>query len=99
MGTKTSPGRAALDEFEWTQSEDPSTELVQAISDVRNDDIATLDPLFQVVDPDALDQLLAQTHGPESQRNCEIQLEYHGYQIVVKSTGEGYIYDQSEGSP
>lgn len=79
--------------FEWTTADGPSSAVVQAVSTVADEDPLDIEPLYDVVDPDALDTLFTQSqyyHGPP---NGSIQFEYHSYTVVIKANGRGYICD------
>jgi hypothetical protein len=49
-------------------------------------------PLYDAVDPDALDALFAPTRQA-SVRNGLVRFEFVGYTVEVRSTGEVVVYD------
>lgn len=69
------------------ESERASTAVVKAvaaIAGVKQDD---LDPLYYVVDPDALDSLFQPTVKGGHRGDAEISFSYHGYDVTVRSYG------------
>lgn len=50
-----------------------------------------LDPLYEVIDPDALNRLFPESGGDESVRKGMVSFIYHGYHITVTSAGDVYL--------
>ncbi|MBO4247640.1 hypothetical protein IL252_07400 [Halomicrobium sp. IBSBa] len=71
-----SPAASADDELP------PSTAIVEAVSTSADTPAVELPPLYEVVDPDALDALFAdgQTFGV-------VTFEYAGYDVTVRADG------------
>lgn len=55
--------------------------VVDAVATEMGVDPVALDPLFDVVDPDALDRLFA------SDVEGSVHFEYHGHEVVVCNDG------------
>lgn len=72
-------------QHDWEGAHSVSTSVVKAVSAVTGDAPATIDPLYEVVDPDALDELLASFRGDE---RAIITFFFHGYRVTVDGTGE-----------
>lgn len=64
----------------------PSEQIVEKVAARRGVDPTSLTaPLFDVVDPDALNRLVASSSGEES--GVEITFSYAGYEVTVAATG------------
>jgi|AntRauTorcE11898_2_1112593.scaffolds.fasta_scaffold00027_67 hypothetical protein len=55
--------------------------VVEGIADVTDQDPERLDPLWESVDPEALDLFVA--HASESATECQVTFQYHGYTVEV----------------
>ena len=69
-----------------------SQAIVEAVADREGVDVTELepprfDPLYTVVDPEALDSLFAPTHGGETRGRGTVTFDYEGYAITVYSDG------------
>ncbi|MFP8957766.1 HalOD1 output domain-containing protein [Natrialbaceae archaeon A-CW3] len=78
----------------YTESFDPATGPVEAIVDlvsrVDGQSPIELRPIYEVVDPDALDTLFSHRHGSaERSPGQTFEFVYEGYQITV--IGDGRI--------
>lgn len=58
----------------------PSMKIVSAVADSEGADPTDIPPLYQVIDPDALDNLLAD-------RSVTVSFEYFGYNVVFDRSG------------
>lgn len=67
--------------------------IVEKIAATEDVDPLALDPLYEVIDPDALDSVFAATNGsPRS--DGEIAFEYSGHTVVVSSDGTVRLGDE-----
>lgn len=66
----------------------PSRAIPKRIATLEGVDLTELDPLYNAIDPDALDALV----GASGQNDSPLQIEftYHGYDVAV--TGDGTIH-------
>jgi hypothetical protein len=65
-------------------SRPPSLTVVNCVADRESVDVATLPPLYESIDPDALDKLIEREgYSPFVQ----VQFEYHGYDVTVGRDG------------
>ena len=78
---------------EWTTAGEPSSAVVRAVADATGTDPMDMQPLYEAVDPDALDRFL--THGPTSDRSlsfrfarCDVTVDAGG-RLVVEPLGTG----------
>lgn len=71
-------------------SESVSEAVVTAVADVKG--VSTVEvtpPLYHVIDPDALETLVASmTRRPDDSVGC-VEFSYSGYEITI--TGEGHV--------
>ncbi|ELY65709.1 HalOD1 output domain-containing protein [Natrinema versiforme] len=74
-------------------SDSISLRIVEALADATGTDAHDLDPLYNVVDPEALDQLC----GPDSNAGVRVEFEYDGAVVEVDSDGtvavDGTVHD------
>lgn len=61
----------------------PSTVVVESIADAENVDAADLPPLYERIDPDALDDFVAE--GGDDPRRVEFG--FAGYEVTVEGDG------------
>ncbi|MFW6382637.1 MAG: HalOD1 output domain-containing protein [Haloferacaceae archaeon] len=67
-----------------------SVRVVEAVASATGRDELTLPPLYDAVDPDALDTLT------EGTRDVEISFVYAGYEVTVGSDGEVTLEERSD---
>lgn len=68
-------------------SDPPSLVLCEAIASITDEDPLELEPLFDVIDPDALDSLFVPTTSGESRGDGSVSFTFHGFDVEVKSYG------------
>ena len=66
----------------------PSLAVVERVATCEGVDPVELAPLYEAIDPDALDELL-ETRG-RTNPALEIEFTYHGYDVTV--TGDGVVH-------
>lgn len=70
------------------QGDAPSTAVIEATADLHRVDPADLEqPLYEVIDPDALDKLVADTAADNGQPSISVQFTYDGCLVNVSSDG------------
>lgn len=63
--------------------------VVEAVADAEGvDPLELSSPLYEVIDPDALDQVFAVT-STDGRRDGQVTLSYNGYEVTV--CGDGYV--------
>lgn len=69
----------------------PIRDIIEKIADREGVDVTeieppTYDPLYAVVDPEALDELVRRSSG-DSEVTIRVGFEYEGYEVVVHGDG------------
>ncbi len=70
--------------IEQDSSQRMSTVLIEAVASIRDVTATELDPLYETVDPDAIDALC---DGPNTGNPLEISFQYEGCGVNVSSDG------------
>ena len=65
----------------------PSIQIINAVSDAADCPLEELEPLYDAIDPDALDRLYTPTYHGDVRSDGEVIFSYAGYQVVVDSSG------------
>jgi hypothetical protein len=65
--------------------DNPALGVVETIADLRNTDPTSLDPLYDVVDPDALNGLLRRSQREET-ADIKVSFTYAGYDVSIIDT-------------
>ena len=73
----------------------PSQAVVERVAGCEGVDHTELVPLFDVIDPDALNRLVERSQGGESA--LRITFTYHGYDVTV--TGDGDVHLAKDEDP
>ncbi|WP_207891176.1 HalOD1 output domain-containing protein [Natrarchaeobius oligotrophus] len=67
-------------------ADDVSLAVVDAVARQRDVDPVSLPPLYEWIEPDALDALLAEDQRTD--RNVRLEFEYAGHVVLVERTDE-----------
>lgn len=67
----------------------PSEAVVRRVADFEGVDPTELLPLFDTIDPDALDAIVRSAAGNDD-AGLRIEFTYHGYDVTV--TGDGVVH-------
>lgn len=77
----------------WNQSTDDTvTTVISAVASFKGVDPVDLTPLYDVVDPDALEALV----DGDSDTYCHIEFEYAGVLVELDSSGECTVTEIAE---
>jgi len=68
----------------------PSEAVVEALADAKGVDPLELEPLYEVIDPDALDALF-DPRGDGDRRAGRVEFRTSGYRVEVTSTGRVHL--------
>lgn len=96
MDTQESRDAEPSHAFDWTASGTASTAVVLAVAAADDDDPTAMEPLYDVVDPDALNALFDRPNAPRARVDARFAFEYRGYRVALEATGRGYLYDLDE---
>ncbi|MFC7134019.1 MULTISPECIES: HalOD1 output domain-containing protein [Salinibaculum] len=79
------------DEFDW-ETTPPSTAVVEAVCTATDREVQDIDPLYESLDPDALDRLLE----AEAARGADLQFEFlfSGTRVTVRADGQVIVVPQ-----
>lgn len=83
------------------ESVPPSRAIVEAIAQREGVDATEIappeyEPLYAVVNPEALDALFEQDLASESSRSLAVGFEYEGYDVVVHGDGRVEVSESSD---
>lgn len=76
-------------------SDSPSEEITRAIAEAKGVDPAELDPLYDVVDPDALDELFSEPRAFDDDP-VVATFPMAGCQVILQSDGTLSVLDSEE---
>lgn len=75
-------------QYDWA-STPPSTAVIETIAVALNRDELTLEPLYESVDPDALDALLRSNGAPSEDANTvTVSFIFADRQVTVQGSGD-----------
>lgn len=68
--------------------EAPSTKVIEEVADREGVDPTALEtPLYDCIDPDALDAVFQRGRNGPGAASGRVEFEYHGYRVVVEPSG------------
>ncbi|WP_424016390.1 HalOD1 output domain-containing protein [Halorientalis pallida] len=74
----------------------PSAAVIDSVATVTGSDPATISPLFEVVDPDALDRLFdTERDGGERDGPLTVSFRYEGCAVTVHADGRIVVAEPS----
>jgi len=68
-------------------SQSPSERVVAAVAETEGVDPRNLTPLYEAVDPEALDALLQRRGNSPGIDGIGVTFTYHGYEVTVREDG------------
>lgn len=74
-------------DYEADEDEAPSEAVIRSVSAVRGVEPTELDPLYDTIDPDGLDELFGSTVGGEHRGDARVEFTYAGCEVTVYSSG------------
>jgi hypothetical protein len=77
-----------------TEDVPPSQSVVERVAAREGVDHTELTPLFDAIDPDALDKIL--DTSPHTGSALQVSFTYHGYDVTVTGDGEVRLGKQAE---
>ncbi|USZ70914.1 HalOD1 output domain-containing protein [Natronosalvus halobius] len=78
-------------------SNSPVTTVVELVADREGTDPMELQPpLYDVIDPEALNALFAPTSRGQSRESGQVSFRYLGYDVTVRADGDVSISNDTE---
>lgn len=74
--------------FEWTNSDSASYAVIESLSAVSGVEPTSLTPLYETLDPTALDALFRPVSGETPRHHGSISFSHDGYDMTVLAHGE-----------
>lgn len=75
--------------FTWGDDESASGAVVRAVAAYTGQQPISLEPLYESIDPDALDTVFE----PNGQ-TASIEFSYAGFRVQVTASGDGKLFDE-----
>lgn len=72
--------------YDWAET-NPTTAVVETLAVAANSEPLDTDPLYEAVDPDALDRLLSSTDA-ETPTDLRVSFDYGCFRVEVHGSGE-----------
>ena len=76
-------------QYEWP-STPPSTAVVETVAIASNREPMALEPLYESLDPDALNTIVRSNGSPST-----VAFSFAGYRVTVRSIGEIVVRDET----
>lgn len=73
---------------DWEASEELGTTLLEAVESFTGEEPEAFTPLFETIDADALEELLAPTPSGHERSGIQVRFPYKRYELAVTSGGE-----------
>ncbi|WP_231188353.1 HalOD1 output domain-containing protein [Haladaptatus sp. DYF46] len=84
------PRKAIHNQYEWSAIA-PSTAVVETVAQAAHCDQQELSPLYEWIDPDAFDAMIAPPLARNTDTTASISFTYTGYSVTVHSTGTVHV--------
>lgn len=84
--------------YDWQGDESVTTVVSTGVAAITNTPPTELDPLFEILDPDALNQLFSSTNGP-SRGDGRVSFQFNDCTVIVDATGEIAISPTEDANP
>lgn len=91
----TEPSREVF-HTRYTEDERPTEAVVRAITAVNGVEPTDLDPLYETVDPEALDRLLGSPVVGDPDGEVVVRFYVSGYRVIVKNDGQVTIFETED---
>ncbi|MFC6721431.1 HalOD1 output domain-containing protein [Halovenus amylolytica] len=76
---------------DWDGDTDVNMTVLEAVAEVTDADLVELPPLYDHIDPDALEAVFTHTAG-NRQVAGSVSFQFAGYPITVHASGEVVVY-------
>ncbi|MCO8245500.1 hypothetical protein NKF25_15670 [Haladaptatus sp. AB643] len=93
----SSPDRLVFDRTEYATV---SEAVVDAVASVTAIDPLEMDPLYSLIDLDALERIVGpKLNGQRRNGNVTVEFQVNGHDVVVRSDGLIYVFERTETHP
>ena len=82
-------------EYEWS-SVAPSTAVIETVAIASDCEPTTLDSLYEIIDPDALDTIVRSNRPHAMDDEIVVSFSFAGHEVTVHSTGSVVIRGDRE---
>lgn len=80
--------------IDWSDEQDLSTSIVSEICSLTDKEADSINPpLYNLIDPSALNGLYSLTSNPNTECNGSIEFQFHSYWVSVNLDGTADIYE------
>lgn len=83
----------SLAQFDSTIDDSASVAVVRSVAAVSGEDPVEMDPLYDAVDPDALDSLYRSSRRTQNETKLTIEFSYNGYRVRLSGDGELSLFE------
>lgn len=83
---------------DWDECESIALTVISAVSAVTNTPPLEMEPLFDAVDPDALNSLLRRNSDAATRSGVTVSFRFEGHEVTADASGE-VLVDVSEPRP
>lgn len=87
VGNAGSNDRVVRAEYDWSTTS-PSTAVIETVAAATNRETADIGPLYDRVDPDALDSFISPEGSVKDNDDRLVSFEFGGKHVMVRATGE-----------
>ncbi|THE66742.1 hypothetical protein D8Y22_01060 [Salinadaptatus halalkaliphilus] len=91
--TPASADSSYVTTFDPSTDDQPSERVVSAVASLRDEDPLELSPLYDAVEPEALDALVDHANRVDEAGTHRLWFAYEGFDIGVQSDGQIEIVD------
>lgn len=85
------PTDPVLHQFDWTASESVSVAVVEAVAVLSDEAPTELPPLYDAIDPDALNAIVTDGASTSRQGRVDVTFPFNDYLVNISSAGDGYV--------
>jgi len=76
---------------DWGRDGTPSWSVVETVAAATGTDPRSMRPLYEVVDPDALDRVFERTAGEQSPLRGRVTFRFEGCEVTVSADGRTVV--------
>lgn len=77
----------SLGTFEWSDREQPAMAIIEALADRTDTDLLEIGPLYESIDPDALEILMTHVATKGTSNTIQVQFDLPKYTVRTRSDG------------